>query len=174
MKLEYGVAVFCKSILMLILITDVLTAQNMQQQMSQQFRLGSAIIRVAEPGEIADTMAVWGDVRTPGVFLVPNGTTVAQLISYAGGPIVTATGDATIDWARYRIEINHLDVTDKVQKFSFRYNETPSSTLFRKKLGNWDQLNIQIRRKPNFRDYLFVVAPVLSSIVTTLVIIERI
>ena len=53
-----------------------------QLQYSQQFRLGERIIRVAEPGQLADTLNVWGDVNSPGRYLVPKNTTLPQLISY--------------------------------------------------------------------------------------------
>jgi hypothetical protein len=150
-------------------------AQFAQQQLWQslQFRLGQAIIRVAEQGEIADTVSIWGDVRQPGVYLVPAGTTIANLVAYAGGPVVTAVGDAAIDWARYRVEISHLDHENKLRTFNFRYSSAPDKEMFRRKLSAWDQVNVQMRRRPNFRDYVLVIAPVISSLATTLLIIDR-
>jgi hypothetical protein len=156
-------------------------AQFAQQQLWQslQFRLGQAIIRVAEQGEIADTVAVWGDVRAPGVYMVPQGTTISELVSYAGGPVVAAVGDATIDWARFRIEITlngtrGMKDNSRFEKYTFRYNERLQPGLYQTKLESWDQVNLQIRRRPNFRDWILLISPVLSSIVTTLVIFERI
>jgi hypothetical protein len=150
-----------------------------QTPQSMQFRLGEAIIRVAEQGEIADTVAVWGDVRAPGVYMVPKGTTISELVSYAGGPVVAAVGDAAIDWARFRIEITlngtrGVKDNSRFEKYTFRYNERLQPGLYQTKLESWDQVNLQIRRRPNFRDWILLISPVLSSIVTTLVIFERI
>ncbi|MDZ7692700.1 MAG: hypothetical protein U5K69_16505 [Balneolaceae bacterium] len=68
--------------------TDSIAQVNQGQQLyqSQQFRLGDRIIRVAEPGQISDTLNVWGDINSPGRYLVPRGTSLPQLISYAFGP----------------------------------------------------------------------------------------
>jgi capsular exopolysaccharide synthesis family protein len=40
---------------------------------TQNFRLGEAHYRVAEPTQLADTVLVWGDITLPGTYLVPRG-----------------------------------------------------------------------------------------------------
>ncbi|MCS7082976.1 MAG: SLBB domain-containing protein [Rhodothermia bacterium] len=35
-------------------------------------------------------MSIWGEVRNPGQYEVPVGTELIQLLSYAGGPLVSA------------------------------------------------------------------------------------
>ncbi|HCI72301.1 MAG TPA: hypothetical protein DHV30_17575, partial [Balneola sp.] len=61
-----------KGILVSFLITILfglgqdLIAQNQQLYTSQQFRLGERIIRISEPGQLADSVNVWGDVGSSG------------------------------------------------------------------------------------------------------------
>ncbi|HHV55033.1 MAG TPA: hypothetical protein GXX55_06275, partial [Firmicutes bacterium] len=39
---------------------------------------------------VAATAVVWGEVKVPGAYTVPPGTTVVELLALAGGPLVTA------------------------------------------------------------------------------------
>ena len=47
----------------------------------------------ARPGELAIFIDVWGAVRAPGVYEVPEGTHLSTLLSYAGGPPITTLGE---------------------------------------------------------------------------------
>src|SRR5690625_3772297 len=80
--------------------------QRRQLQFSQQFRMGERIIRIAEPGEFADTLNVWGDVNSAGRYLIPHGTTLPELISYSFGPQTIRNNAAELDWSKMRVEIN--------------------------------------------------------------------
>lgn len=63
-----------------------LMAQTRQTPTSQQFRLGDRIIRISEPGQLSDSVNVWGDVGSSGRYLVPKGTDLTELISYSFWP----------------------------------------------------------------------------------------
>ena len=46
----------------------------------------AAVYRFADPGDIVATVNVWGAVRYPGLYEVPEGTHLSVLFSLAGGP----------------------------------------------------------------------------------------
>jgi hypothetical protein len=99
-----------------------------QLEFSQQFRMADRIIRIAEPGQIADTVNVWGDVNSPGRYLVPKGTALPELISYSFGPTGFRDRETALNWSRLRIEINIADYDPEngkeiVQNFRYRYHE---------------------------------------------------
>ena len=47
----------------------------------------------ARSGELVVFVSVWGAVRTPGLYEVPEGTRLSTLLSYAGGPPITTLGE---------------------------------------------------------------------------------
>jgi hypothetical protein len=46
----------------------------------------AAFSRFADPDDVVMAVSVWGDVRFPGYYEVPRGTTLSALLSMAGGP----------------------------------------------------------------------------------------
>lgn len=48
----------------------------------------AAIYQFADPGDILTTVNVWGAVRYPGLYEVPEGTHLSTLFSLAGGPAI--------------------------------------------------------------------------------------
>ena len=72
----------------LFLAPELVQAQTTRDvPQSRMFRLGEGMVRIAEPGEIADTLNLWGDISAPGRYIVPRGTKLPDLISYARGPL---------------------------------------------------------------------------------------
>ncbi|ACF14583.1 hypothetical protein Ctha_2131 [Chloroherpeton thalassium ATCC 35110] len=145
---------------------------------SQLFRLGSGITRIAETGQLADTVNIWGDVFSPGRYLVPRGTTIHELISYANGPMRYTSGETVLDWSELRLEIgiSRYDALENDQIFNhytFSYNEGLPKELFEYALKNEDVLSMQVKRNPAFVDYLRVIAPVLTAISTTVLVYVR-
>ncbi len=93
-------------ILGLIILTQAVQAQTQQLYTSQQFRLGDRVIRIAEPGELVDSVNVWGDVGSAGRYLIPKGTDLTKLLSYSFGPRTLSDGQTQIDWSKMRVEVN--------------------------------------------------------------------
>lgn len=152
--------------------------QGQQLQFSQQFRLADRIIRIAEPGQLADTLNVWGDVNSPGRYLVPHGTTLPQLISYAFGPQTIRSNEAELDWSKMRVEINVSEYRpekgmDEVVNFKYKFNEPLPEGMREFGLSNDQVVAIQVKRRPAFIDYVRVIAPVISSVATGILIIDR-
>lgn len=164
-------------ILFLFVSLDIY-AQQRSVPASLQFRLGERIIRVAEQGELADSVNVWGDINSPGRYLIPKNTTLPQLISYAFGPFNLRDRQTNLDWSKLRIEVNisNYNVSEgyeEITNFEFRYNEPLPVEMRTFDLKNNQIVSLQVKRKPAFIDYVQLVAPVISVLATSILLIEN-
>lgn len=135
-------------------------------------------IRVAEVGQLTDSVSVWGDVGSPGRYLVPEGTNLPDLISYSYGYSQLSGRDSNINWAKTQIEVkvSRYNKTDKmvnVAFFSYKYDDPEPVEMFEYDLQNNDVVSLQVKRKPSFTDYVGVVAPVVSIIATSFLLVEN-
>lgn len=154
------------------------TERGRQLEYSQQFRMADRIIRIAEPGQLADTVNIWGDVNSPGRYLIPRSTRLPELISYSFGPTGIRDRETTLDWSKLRIEVNVSTYNKRNQKedlksFDFRYNEPLPEGIRTFQLKNNQVISVQVKRKPTFIDYVRVVAPIISGVATSILIVER-
>lgn len=145
---------------------------------SQMFRPAEGMVRIAEPGQRADTLNVWGDVSLPGRYIVPKGTNLADFISYARGPVRLQTRETQIDFSKIRLEINvsRFDPDEGEQVINIEYSyRDPIPEEFRTYiLQNNDLVSVQVRRRPIFIDYVNIIAPVVSLILSTLLLYDRV
>ena len=148
-------------------------AQNPQQQLylSQQFRLGERIIRIAEPGELVDSVNVWGDVGSAGRYLIPKGTSLPELLSYAYGPRTLRDAQTDIDWSKMRVEVNiqeynQREELQKIKKFRYRFEDPFPEGMYDFMVETDQTITVRVKRKPSFRDYLTVISPVISAVGT--------
>lgn len=166
-------------ILVIVLnFSQELMAQNREVPASQQFRLGERIIRISEPGQLADSINVWGDVGSSGRYLIPKGTKLSELISYSFGPRTLRDGQTELDWSKMRVEINVQEYdketkTQTIEKFRIRFEEPFPIEMNQFALKNNQTVTLRVKRKASFRDYVQVVAPVISAIATTFLIFDR-
>lgn len=167
-----------------LLFTHIdLFAQNQQQQLflSQQFRMGDRLIRIAEQGQLADSVNVWGDVGSAGRYIVPKGTSLTKLISYSLGPRTLNDGQTQLDWSKMRVEVNiqefdFLKGVQHIEKFQYRFEEAFPDGMSDFVLKNNQTVTVRVKRKPSFRDYVQVIAPAISAIatvITTGILISR-
>lgn len=151
-------------------------AQNTQLQFSQQFRLGERLIRIAEPGMLTDSVNVWGDVGAAGRYLIPKGTNLPLLLTYSFGPR-TLGGETQLDWSKMRVEVNvnkeQPNGQVAMQQFRYRFEEPMPQAMHDYVLSNNETITVRVKRKPSFRDYVGVVAPVISAIATSIIIVDR-
>ncbi|MBO6573719.1 MAG: hypothetical protein JJ958_14875 [Balneola sp.] len=153
-------------------------AQNNQIISSQQFRLGERIFRISEPGQLSDSVNVWGDVGSSGRYLVPKGTDLTKLISYSFGPITLRDGQTQVDWSKMRVEINIQEFnsesgTQTVSNFKYRFEEPFPEGMRDFKLKNNQTVTVRVKRKPSFRDYLGVFASTVSAVASTIILLDR-
>lgn len=162
-------------ILFLPLTSLVYSQQNIMFQ-SNQMRLAAGIIRIAEAGQVADTVNVWGDVQNSGRFLIPKGTTVSQIISYAGGPVLFRAGDVVIDWSviKLQVTVSRKDSETKPKTFTFYYSDKVPNEFAQYQLKGDDIIIVQVKRKRNWRDYLQVIGPIATTLMTTILLYDRI
>lgn len=155
---------------------EKISAQTNQLYSSQQFRLGERIIRIAEPGQLVDSVSVWGDVGSAGRYLVPKGTTLPLLLTYSFGP-QTLGGETQLDWSKMRVEVNvnkkMNDGSVEFKQFRYRFEEAFPEGMYDYRLSNNETITVRVKRKPSFRDYVGVVAPVISAIATSIIIIDQ-
>ena len=155
-------------------------AQVTDQQLSrsQQFRLGERIIRVAEPGVLADSVNVWGDVNSAGRYLVPKDTRLPELISYSFGPQTIRSNESNLDWSKMRVEVNISEYSteegmEEVKNFRYKFDEPLPEGMRSFELKNNQVVAIQVKRRPSFVDYVKVIAPIVSTVATGFLIIDR-
>ena len=154
----------------------LLISTNVQAQLPET--LSDRYIRVAEMGELVDSINVWGDVGSAGRYLVPEGTNLPDLISFSFGYASITGRDANIDWAKTQVEVkvSRFDGNRRmveVAYFRYRYHDPEPVELWEFELKNNDIVTIQVRRRPSLADYVGVIAPVLSVLTTSILLIDR-
>ena len=154
----------------------LLISTNVQAQLPET--LSDRYIRVAEMGELVDSINVWGDVGSAGRYLVPEGTNLPDLISFSFGYASITGRDANIDWAKTQVEVkvSRFDENRRVVEvayFRYRYHDPEPVELWEFELKNNDIVTIQVRRRPSLADYVGVIAPVLSVLTTSILLIDR-
>jgi hypothetical protein len=140
--------------------------------------LSDRYIRVAEMGELVDSINVWGDVNSAGRYLVPEGTNLPDLISFSFGYSQLGGRDSDIDWTKLQVEVkvSRFDAQRRmveVAYFRYRYHDPEPVEMWEFELQNNDIVTLQVRRRPSFTDYVSVVAPVISILATSFLLLDR-
>jgi hypothetical protein len=156
--------------LLILLLTSSIGVAQFPEQLSDRY------IRVAEMGELVDSINVWGDVGSAGRYLVPEGTNLPDLISFSFGYLGPRGLD--IDWAKTQIEVkvSRYDADRRfveVAYFRYRYHDPEPIELWEFELQNNDVVTLQVRRRPSLTDYIGVIAPVLSVLTTSILLWDR-
>ncbi len=163
---------------LLLVTTQEVNAQQRNLPQSQLFRMGEGVVRIADERQLADSVNVWGDISNSGRYIVPRGTTVPDLLSYARGPVSLRSGDIILDWSEVRLEIaisrfNEETGREEAFRFVYRYNEPIPDELRDFAIRNNDLVSLRVLRRPTFRDYINVIAPSVSLLISTLVLWDR-
>lgn len=165
----------------LILVMALFISSPLYAQFGDGSNINEALIRLVEPGQLADTVNVWGDVGQSGRYLVPRDMTIAQLISFAGGPTNIRGGgrgaEAAFSKTRIKVTLSKYDSANNrevAKYFSFRYSERVPSEFRTYNLSNEEIITIEVERKPTFLDYLGVIGPILGTITTSYFIYDQI
>lgn len=141
------------------------------------------LYRLVEPGQLADTLSLWGDVGMKGRVLAPRDMNLVQLISYAGGPGGGAMGNyrsigTQLNWSHEKvyIRINRFNPRTQryhMQTFRFQYNHPFPSPLKNYRLENNDVITVQVRQKPSPLDYIQVFGITIASVSAILLVANR-
>ena len=167
-KITYRILYF--NLFFLVCFFMKITETNAQQ--------ADQLIRIAEMGELVDSVNVWGDVNRSGRYLVPEGTNLTQLISYGMGYNTLRGREAELDWSKVILEVkvSRLNEQDRIMEvafFRYAYHDPEPIEMFEFQVQNNDIVTLQMRRRPSFRDYLSVIGPALSAVATSILLIER-
>ena len=161
----------------LICITSViifLGAIDLHAQGGLEQVANEGIIKVAEPGQLADTLNLWGDVRNPGRYMVPQGTSIQELISYARGPIVATEERRVKGIEAFVLRYSETEERELVNVFRFKPNEPLPRELRNFVLQNNDTVTIKVQRGRTFFQALRNVTPILTFIISGIIAYDRI
>lgn len=160
-----------------LLVTEKASAQD-ELPVVLQYRLAEGIVQISKPGEESVLVNLWGDVNAPGRFMVPTGTTLIELISFARGPASFRTGETTIDWSKLRIEVNvsrrnkELGI-DEVANFRFRYTQQLPAGMRDFVLQEDDFITLEVKRQAAFVDYMRIIAPVSTVLAAVILLVDK-
>lgn len=173
MKQTLAIAVFISG----MLIAETARAQD-EIPVTRQYRLVEGIVQISKPGEASVLVNLWGDVNAPGRFMVPTGTTLIELISFARGPASFRTGETTLDWSKLRLEVNvyrrnqELNI-DEVVNFRFRYTQQLPPGIRDFVLQESDFITLEVKRRPAFIDYMRIVGPIATVAATVILLVNK-
>lgn len=168
------------AIMMCISGLGITTAAGAQDKIpvNQQYRLVEGIVHISKPGEESLLVNLWGDVNAPGLFMIPAGTTLIELISYARGPVSFRTGETTLEWSKLRIEVNlsrwnqELNI-DEVVNFRFRYTQQLPPGIRDFVLQERDFVTLEVKRQPAFVDYMRIIGPMAGIAASLLLLVGK-
>ena len=162
----------------IILLTGIGMLLLVETGKAQQQQGGQNFIRVAELGQLVDSVNVWGDISRAGRYLIPEGTTVQEMISLGMGYNTIRGREAELDWSKVIVEVKVSRLEQSQRRmdttyFRYRFHDPEPVEMFDFRLQNNDIITVQVRRRPGFIDYLRVVGPILGTLGTSIVLYER-
>ncbi|MFH5830943.1 hypothetical protein [Halalkalibaculum sp. DA384] len=161
-----------------MIITGTARAQDEMPAVTTQYRLVEGIVQLSKPGEESVLINLWGDVNAPGRFMVPTGTTLIELISFARGPASFRTGETTLDWSKLRVEVNvsrrnqELNI-DEVVNFRFRYTQQLPAGMRDFVLQENDFITLEVKRRPAFVDYMRIIGPISTVVAAMILLVDK-
>lgn len=159
------------------LLFAVVTVSVAQAQIPEG--AGDRYIRVAEMGQLVDSVNVWGDVSSSGRYLVPEDTNLPDLLSFSLGytqPRERREGAVGGGKHEVEVKVSRFDREDRIVEvayFRYRNHDPEPVELFEFDLQNNDIVTVKISRVPTFTDYVGVIAPILGTLATSILLIER-
>ncbi len=138
---------------------------------------------LVQPGQLADTLSLWGSIGLNGRILIPRNMSLVHLLSYAGGPGNAIGGGgysigARLNWSHEKVyvRINRWDNRQKrfhLTTFSFQDNRPLPIALHEFRLHNNDVISVQVRQKPSPLDYIQVFGITIGSFAAILLVANR-
>jgi protein involved in polysaccharide export with SLBB domain len=165
---------FLKPLIIIFFISAVSFAQNSELQVgsnTNQLRQNQgALYDYSDPSSINIKVSVWGFVKYPGKYIIPFGSSVYDLLSYAGGP----TEDSHLDDLRI---FNTDDSSQSMVKFNYNdllWDENLKEFKNAPDLNAGDILLVPGSQRLYFKDYLQIGLSVFSALVSLSILILNI
>lgn len=137
---------------------------------------------LVQPGQLADTLSLWGNTGLNGRILVPRDMSLVNLLSYAGGPGNATLGGYSIgrrlNWSHEKVYVR-INRWNNVQKrfqlitFNFRDDRPLPVAMHEFGLHNNDVISVQVRDKPSPLDYIQVFGITIGSLTAILLVAHR-
>jgi polysaccharide export outer membrane protein len=163
-----------KKILFLLIITfSISYAQDVKIGAPEnKFNTAGGFYDYSDPRYVNIMVNIWGYVRFPGKYYVPEQSKLIDLISYAGGP----TPDAFLDDIRlYRTDENGKTIFQKFNIEQLMYGKVKDPSLENiPKLKAGDIVMIPGEPKLYFRDYTSIITSLISVSVSLIILILNI
>ncbi len=125
----------------------------------------------SDPEAVNIKVSVWGFVKFPGKYVIPEYSNMSDLLSYAGGP----TPDADLEELRlFRIK---PDSTQEMIKFNYNdllWEENLSKEIKNPKLQAGDMVMVAGEQRLYARDYVTLTVSVLSALISLSILILNI
>lgn len=162
-------------LILFILIHFTAKAQMLEQigSLNSSSPKGGSVFDLSDPKAVNIKVSVWGAVRNPGYYIIPDYTDMKIFISVAGGPLESAKLQ---DMRIFRVE---KDSSVKIISFNFEdamwgtelknYKAAPA-------LKAGDVLMIPAEQRYSFKDYLqygFSIVSILLAVVNIIIISRR-
>jgi Na+-transporting methylmalonyl-CoA/oxaloacetate decarboxylase gamma subunit len=138
--------------------------------------MSGSLFNYADKNKVNIEVNIWGFVKNPGKYIIPKGSTVQDLISYAGGPTI----ETKLEEIRlYRPKNDSLGITeDKIINLNyddFLWSETVNTKkLINPVLEAGDILVFPGGPKYFFRDNIYLVSSFLTVLFTFLTLLVTI
>lgn len=136
-----------------------------------QYRQQGGYFDYSDPRTVNIKVAIWGGVRYPGKYIIPEESTVNDLFSYAGGPVT----DAEMD--ELRLFRTTADSTSEMIKFNLNdlmwEKDLKSTTVKVPKLMAGDIFVVPISPKYFFRDWLGIGLSVFSALISLAILLIK-
>lgn len=126
----------------------------------------------SDPASVNMKVAVWGFMRYPGRYIVPVNTTVADLLSYAGGP----TDDANLEDIRlYRVMEDSTQIMIKINYNDlFWEDRLESRKKYVPEIKGGDIILVPGAPRLYFKDWFSITLSVVSTLISLSILILNI
>jgi len=136
-----------------------------------QYRQQGGFFDYSDPRTVNIKVAIWGGVKFPGKYIVPEESTVNDLLSYAGGPVV----DAELD--ELRLFRTAADSSSKMIKFNLNdllwEKNLNNNSIKLPKLMAGDIFLVPVYPKYFFREWLSIGLSVFSALVSLAILLTK-
>jgi hypothetical protein len=124
----------------------------------------------SEPESMNIKVSVWGYVKYPGKYLIPAGSTVNDLLSYAGGP----ADDGEINRLRlFKSEGDSAELVNVAYKDFIHGDEYKKTVSLSPKLEAGNILIVPGEPRMHFRDYLSMTLSVTSALISLAILLFK-
>ncbi len=166
---------FRNSLIAILLLSGVLFAQSRDYEIGsynpQMQRYNGGFYDYSDPTDINIKVSVWGFVKYPGRYVVPQYTDVLDLLSYAGGP----TDYAHLDDLRiYRILPDSTQIMLKFDVNDIWWGDSLTTRVAHlPKLQAGDILSVPGSAKYYTRDWIMMGVSILSVMISLAILLTK-